>query len=101
MPDRFVIAIGPTFMVARAAMVFGAKGTPVVILNAWFAGLFGILAFAFQTILILMTGDASTSAPLIHRVIRSLVALARAPNQAMTTTLLTSAVAPLRNGASA
>ena len=97
MPDPFVIAIGLTFIVALAALVFAPKGTPLAVLNAWYAGIFGILAFAFQMILILVTGHALASAPPIQRGIRSLVSLARTPNQAMAITFLTVALASWLN----
>ncbi|KXV01858.1 hypothetical protein CR51_20615 [Caballeronia megalochromosomata] len=74
MPDPFVIVILLTVMVAGLALVFAPKGTPEVILSGWYKGIFGIFTFAFQMVLVLVTGYALASAPLIkaglHRVSR-------------------------------
>jgi len=63
MPDAFVLAIGLTAVVAVAALIFAPRGTPAVILSSWYAGTFNILGFAFQMILILVTGHALAYSP--------------------------------------
>jgi short-chain fatty acids transporter len=67
MPDAFVLAIVLTALVAIAAAIFAPKGTPAVILTSWYAGTFNILGFAFQMILILVTGHALAYSPPIQR----------------------------------
>ena len=54
MPDAFVLAIALTALVALAAAVFAPMGTPEIIVTSWYSGMFGILSFAFQMILILV-----------------------------------------------
>lgn len=92
MPDPFVLAIGLTFLVAAAALLTAPKGTPEIVVSSWYAGMFGILGFAFQMILILVTGHVLAHAPLVQRGLRALVAaLATTPSRAVATTFLVAA----------
>ena len=93
MPDAFVLAIALTALVAIAAAIFAPRGTPAVILTSWYAGTFNILGFAFQMILILVTGHALAYSPPIQRGLRRLISAIRTPNQAVTVTFLVAAAA--------
>ncbi|SAL00542.1 short-chain fatty acid transporter [Caballeronia calidae] len=83
MPDPFVIVILLTVMVAVLALIFAPKGTPDVILSGWYKGIFGIFTFAFQMVLVLVTGYALASAPLIKAGLRSVSRLAVGPTSAV------------------
>jgi short-chain fatty acids transporter len=93
MPDALILAIGLTALVALAASVFAPRGTLSVILSSWYAGTFNILGFAFQMILVLVTGHALAHAPLVQRGLQGIVSTVRTPNRAVTVTFLTAAVA--------
>lgn len=93
MPDAFVLAIALTAFVAVAAAIFAPQGTPAVILTSWYAGTFNILSFAFQMILILVTGHALAYSPPIQRGLKRLISVIRTPNQAVTVTFLVAAAA--------
>jgi short-chain fatty acids transporter len=93
MPDAFVLAIALTALVAGAAAIFAPRGTPAIILMSWYAGTFNILGFAFQMILILVTGHALAYSPPIQRGLRRVIAAIRTPNQAVTVTFLVAATA--------
>ena len=93
MPDAFVLAIALTAIVAIAAALVAPKGQPEVILTSWYSGTFGILGFAFQMILILVTGHALAHSPLVQRGLRRIVSALRTPNQAVVATFLMAAVA--------
>jgi short-chain fatty acids transporter len=93
MPDAFVLAIALTALVAIAAAIFAPQGTPAVILSSWYAGTFNILGFAFQMILILVTGHALAYSPPIQRGLKHLISHLRTPNQAVTVTFLVAAAA--------
>jgi short-chain fatty acids transporter len=93
MPDAFILAIGLSALVAAAAMIFAPQGTPTVILTSWYSGIFNILGFAFQMILILVTGHALAYSPPVQRGLKRLISLLRTPNQAVTTTFLVAAAA--------
>ncbi|OUI86473.1 TIGR00366 family protein [Acetobacter tropicalis] len=85
MPDPFVIALLLTFMTAVLAMVLAPHSTPADILNAWYGGAFKIVAFAFQMMLILVTGHAVASAVPVRRVLSRLVSWVSTPRQATIT----------------
>ena len=97
MPDPFVIAIALTLLTGLAAWLIAPNGKPDVIITAWYAGIFKILTFAFQMILILVAGHALANAPPIKRGIVALVSIAKTPNQAVVLTFLTCAVASFLN----
>ena len=93
MPDALVLAIALTALVGLASFVFAPHGSLPVILSSWYAGIFGILGFAFQMILILVTGHVLAHAPPVQRGLRALVTLVKTPNQAVAMTFLVAAVA--------
>ena len=97
MPDPFVLALGLTFATVLAALALAPKGTPDQVITGWYKGVFSILAFAFQMILILVTGHALANAPAVRRGIAGLVSLAKTPNQAVVLTFLVCAVASFLN----
>jgi short-chain fatty acids transporter len=97
MPDAFVLAIGLTALVAAAAAVFAPHGTFAVIVTSWYGGVFGILGFAFQMILILVTGHVLAHAPPVQRGLRALVSLVHTPNSAVALTFIVAAVASWLN----
>ncbi len=97
MPDPFVLAIGLTALTAVLALGIAPKGSPAMVVTSWYTGIFAILGFAFQMILILATGHALAHAPVVARLLRRLVGLARTPNQAVALTFLVAAAASLLN----
>lgn len=96
MPDPFVIAIALTFATALAALLL-THSTPDVVIGAWYAGVFDILAFAFQMVMILVTGHALANALPVLRGIRAIVSVAKTPNQAVVLTFLVCALASFLN----
>ena len=68
-------------------------GTPQIIVTSWYSGMFGILSFAFQMILILVSGHTLAHTPPVQRGLRRLVSAIATPNQAVVVTFLTAAVA--------
>jgi short-chain fatty acids transporter len=97
MPDPFVLAIGLTALTAVLALLIAPNGSPTMIVTTWYGGIFAILGFAFQMILILATGHALAHAPVVARLLRRLVSMARTPNQAVVLTFLVAAAASLLN----
>jgi len=97
MPDPFVLAIGLTALTAVLALLLAPQGSPAMVVMSWYTGIFAILGFAFQMILILATGHALAHAPVVVRLLRRLVALAHTPNQAVVLTFLVAAAASLLN----
>ncbi|HEX3487134.1 MAG TPA: TIGR00366 family protein [Micropepsaceae bacterium] len=93
MPDAFVLAIALTAVVAAAAAIFAPQGTLTTILTGWYAGIFNILGFAFQMILILVSGHALAYSPPVQRGLKRVVARIATPNQAVVVTFLVAAAA--------
>lgn len=81
-PDPFVLAVAMTMIVAAVAAVFAPSASFVSIVSGWYKGFFGILTFAFQITLILVTGHAFAHAPPVQRLLRKIVGIARTPTQA-------------------
>jgi short-chain fatty acids transporter len=72
-PDPWIIAIGLAVVVLVAAAALERK-TPLELASIFAFGFFdtGLLAFGFQMILVLMTGNAIANAPVVARAIRRL-----------------------------
>jgi short-chain fatty acids transporter len=93
MPDAFVLAIALTAIVAGAAALFATNGSLTTILTGWYGGIFNILGFAFQMVLILVSGHALAYAPPVQRGLKRLVLNITAPRQAVAVTFLVAALA--------
>jgi short-chain fatty acids transporter len=93
MPDALILAIGLTALAALAAAISAPRGTFPVIVSSWYSGMFGILSFAFQMILVLVTGHALAHSPLVQRALQRIVATVTTPERAVTVTFLTAALA--------
>jgi short-chain fatty acids transporter len=83
LPNPFAIAIGLTFLVAALALGLAPKGSPETILTAWYTGVSNVFTFAFQMTLILVTGHALATTPLVRRCLGALVSGVSTPAQAM------------------
>jgi short-chain fatty acids transporter len=71
------------------AGVFAPKGTADVILTGWYNGLFNILAFAFQMVLVLVTGYALSNSPPVRGLLDRLAGIATTPKRAVVVVVLT------------
>jgi len=97
MPDPFVIVILLTVMVACLALLFAPRHSVDVILSGWYKGIFGIFTFAFQMVLVLVTGYALASAPLIRATLHRVSRLAVGPISAVLLVFGIGAVATFLN----
>ncbi len=88
-PDPYVLAVALSILTAGLAARLAPKGSIPTIFTGWYNGLFSISAFAFQVLLILVTGYAlSTSAP-VRAVLRRLASLGTTPKKAIVLTIVT------------
>ena len=62
-PDPYLYAVILTFITVIAALIWTPAGATKII-EAWYKGLWAILAFALQMALVLTTGVALANAPL-------------------------------------
>lgn len=100
MPDPYLFAVLLTLIVAGlvAALVRGASADGM--LAAWYAGVWGpqnIFTFAFQMVLILVTGYTLAEAPVLKRAIIHVAAMPRSQVQGALLCFTVSAVLSLLN----
>jgi short-chain fatty acids transporter len=87
-PDPYVLAVVLSVLTAGLAAVLAPKGSITTIFTGWYNGLFSILAFAFQVLLILVTGYAlSTTAP-VRILLRRLASVGTTPKKAIVLTIV-------------
>jgi short-chain fatty acids transporter len=87
-PDPYVLAVVLSVLTATLAAALAPKGSITTIFTGWYNGLFSILAFAFQVLLILVTGYAlSTTAP-VRLLLRRLAAFGTTPKKAIVLTIV-------------
>jgi short-chain fatty acids transporter len=70
-PDPYLYAVILSFITVAAAFVW-TSSSPGQIIEAWYNGIWGILAFAAQMALVLITGIALADAPLVKGLLRKL-----------------------------
>ncbi len=88
MPDPYLFAVILTILVAGMVALLVRGATPGGMLKAWYGGVWGsqnIFTFAFQMVLILVTGYTLAEAPVLKRAI---VRIASKPNNQVQGALL-------------
>ena len=70
-PDSFVFALLLTLLVYGLGLILTDHG-PFQLIRDWYGGFWNLLAFAMQMVLILVTGYALASAPVIERLMTRL-----------------------------
>ena len=88
-PDPYIFAVALTILTSLLAGVFAPKGTADVILTGWYNRLFNILAFAFQMVLVLVTGYALSNSPPVRGLLDRLAGIATTPKRAVVVVVLT------------
>jgi short-chain fatty acids transporter len=96
-PDPYVFAVGLTILAAIGAAIFAPHATGADIAGAWYAGIFNILAFALQMILILVTGYALALSRPVGALLERIAAVANTPRSAIVLVFLCSAAASWLN----
>jgi short-chain fatty acids transporter len=92
-PDPYVFAVALTLLTAALAFFFAPHRAPLEILGAWYKGIFDILAFALEMVLVLVTGYALASSRPVRSALRAIASAATTPRRAVVVTFLCSAVA--------
>ncbi|WP_339516865.1 short-chain fatty acid transporter [Pseudomonas sp. RL_15y_Pfl2_60] len=82
LPSPFVFAILLSLIVLITSMLSTGQSLPQMAQH-WGGGFWNLLTFAMQMALILVTGHALASAPLIHRLLGALARIAKSPGQAI------------------
>jgi short-chain fatty acids transporter len=97
LPDPFVFAILLSLLTAFLALLLAPHGSVPEVLTAWYKGISDIFAFAFQMVLILVTGYALSSSRPVARGLAALASLPRSASQAVAMTVVVSMAANLLN----
>ncbi|GAA3754947.1 short-chain fatty acids transporter [Spinactinospora alkalitolerans] len=90
-PDAFVFAIALSVLVYLLALGLTDHG-PLQLVDDWYAGFWGLLEFAMQMSLVLVTGYALASSPPARRGITWVASLPRGPRSACALTALLAAL---------
>jgi short-chain fatty acids transporter len=88
-PDPYVFAVALTILTALLAGIFAPRGSADTILTGWYNGLFSILAFSFQMVLVLVTGYALSNSPPVRQLLNRLASIATTPRRAVVVLVLT------------
>jgi short-chain fatty acids transporter len=91
-PEAFVFALLLTFAVYVVALVTTDHG-PLQLVDDWYGGFWGLLEFAMQMTLVLVTGYALASSPVVARFLRWLSSLPRSNRAAVALTALAAGLA--------
>ncbi len=97
LPEPFVFAVLLTILTAVLAAIFAPKHSLPEILTGWYGGIFQIFPFAFQMVLILVTGYALTSSRPVSAALKILATLPKTPAQAVALTVVVGMVTVLLN----
>ena len=96
-PDPYIFAVGLTILTATLALLFTEKTTIGSIGVGWYNGVFNIFTFAFQMVLILVTGYALASSPAVHSVLQRLASVPKTPRDAVSLTIVIGMLASWTN----
>lgn len=91
LPEPFVFAVLLTLVAAILAMPI-CHQTPIEVVEHWGGGVWGLLAFAMQMALVLVSGSALAAAPVIKKGISSLASLPKNPAGAIALVTAVSAI---------
>jgi short-chain fatty acids transporter len=92
-PDPYVFAVILTFVGAILAFTLAPNAAPKNVLSSWYGGVFQILTFAFQMVLMLVTGYSLANAPIIARWLGRIASIPQSPKSAISLTVFVAMVA--------
>ena len=88
LPDPYVFALLLTLITSIMAFSLTSSRSVGAIGLAWYNGMFNILTFAFQMVLVLVTGYALASSPTVHRLLEKLASIPKTPRNAVSLTIV-------------
>lgn len=92
LPDPYIFVILLTLVAALAA-VLGEQKTPMEVITMWGDGFWGLLTFAMQMLLVLLTGHMLASTPLVKSWLRALASTAKSAGGAIILVTVVSLIA--------
>lgn len=97
MPDPYVFAVILTILAALLAFLLAPDASPKNVISAWYEGVFQIFTFAFQMVLMLVTGYALASAPVIASGLARIASIPKDAKSAISLTVFISLLASWLN----
>lgn len=82
LPDPYIFVVLLTLVAAGAAIVFEGRA-PMEVIRWWGNGFWGLLTFAMQMLLVLLTGYMLASTPLVKNILARLAGLSRSAGGAI------------------
>ena len=96
LPDAFLFAVVLTVIVFLFGMIATGQG-PLDMLNHWGKGVWGLLAFSMQMVLVLVTGHVLALAPPFKKLLVKLAGIPKTPFQGIALVTIVSYVACILN----
>jgi len=96
LPDAFLFAVLLTFLVLAAGIIF-TNNSPLEMVEHWGSGFWGLLEFAMQMSLIVVTGYILANTPVVKRLLKKISSLAKTPGQAIILVTIVALIACLIN----
>ncbi len=96
LPDAFLFAIILT-IITFVAGIFLTDQTPIAMVTHWGKGVWSLLAFSMQMVLVLVLGSAMAKAPIIKKILVKIASMAKTPGQAILITGFISTLACILN----
>jgi short-chain fatty acids transporter len=90
-PNPYLYAVVLTFITLAAALIWTVS-PPGQVIEAWYKGIWEILAFALQMALVLVTGVTLAAAPLVKHLLRRLAAVPQGQTAAALTVFFAAAI---------
>lgn len=87
-PDPYVFAVILTLTAGILAYTLTATRSIPAISLAWYNGIFNILTFAFQMVMVLVTGYSLAISPQIHKLLEKVAGWPKSPRSAVSLTIL-------------
>jgi len=96
-PDPYIFAVILTFVTAILAYTLAGTSSVRDIGVAWYNGVFNILTFAFQMVLVVVTGYSLATSPWVHKLLEKISSLPKTPRDAVSLTIVIGMLASWTN----
>ncbi|MGX1194297.1 short-chain fatty acid transporter [Metabacillus sp. SLBN-84] len=96
LPDPYLFVIILTLAVFALGLIF-TPSTPLQMVEFWGGGFWGLLSFAMQMVLVLVTGHVLASSPLFKKGLSAMASAAKTPGQAIVYVTAVSMIASFIN----
>jgi short-chain fatty acids transporter len=96
-PDPYILAVVLSILTAVLAALLAPRGSITTIFTGWYNGLFSISVFAFQVLLILVTGYALSTSKPIRTLLSRVASFGTTPKKAIVLTIVVVYIASFLN----